>query len=261
MEEFVNQIDRVKFSSTNGEWNRLMLNDPWSVGYVTTLIELQEFQSKYDWEEFYYQKGEERLKKMHSLPESKQKILNDFELIRTNRNLVEGLTWNEKNVNTQFGRTKEEIASKGQVLYNAVKNNGHNLTLDECIECVRFRVICETWNGVIIRERNTINKLQAKYPNLSFRKVDGEKDYKYAVDYEVFNENNLLFALQIKPISYTWNAPYIVNARNRNKIKNEQYTQENNVPVFYIISKTDGQIEKTEVLSLIEKCIADRRGN
>lgn len=55
MEEFVLGIDREKFSSTNAKWNALMLNDPWSVGYVSTLIELQSWQSKEEWEEFYYE--------------------------------------------------------------------------------------------------------------------------------------------------------------------------------------------------------------
>ena len=50
MEEFVNTIDLQKFASTNGAWNDLMLNDPWSVGYVTTLIELKQFKTKEEWE-------------------------------------------------------------------------------------------------------------------------------------------------------------------------------------------------------------------
>ena len=38
MTEFVLSIDTRKFSSTNALWNDLMLNDPLSVGYVSTLI-------------------------------------------------------------------------------------------------------------------------------------------------------------------------------------------------------------------------------
>ena len=41
MEEFVNIIAPQKYAATNGPWNDLQLNSPWSVGYVTTLIELQ----------------------------------------------------------------------------------------------------------------------------------------------------------------------------------------------------------------------------
>jgi hypothetical protein len=44
--EFVLNIDANRFRSTNASWNALMLNDPWSVGYVTTLIELVPFAKK-----------------------------------------------------------------------------------------------------------------------------------------------------------------------------------------------------------------------
>lgn len=58
MDEFILPIDIEKFRSTNAMWNNLMLNDPWSVGYVSTLIELQEWKSKEEWEAkaYYYTK-------------------------------------------------------------------------------------------------------------------------------------------------------------------------------------------------------------
>lgn len=68
--------------------------------------------------------------------------------------------------------------------YNdVVKNNGFNLTLDECIECVRFRIIRETWNGIVIRKRNTTATLKQNFPQFYFEKLDREMDYTYAVDY------------------------------------------------------------------------------
>lgn len=60
MEEFKLSINIDKFRSTNGIWNDLMLNDPWSVGYVSQLIETKEWVSKEEWEEFYYLKGKEK---------------------------------------------------------------------------------------------------------------------------------------------------------------------------------------------------------
>lgn len=142
MDEFVLGIDRDKFSSTNGMWNKLMLNDPWSVGYVSALIELQSWKSKEDWEDFYYQSGEQR----RSLLGENRAILDDFSLIRTNRAEVNKLLWDVKNLNTQYGRTREDLNGRAEALYAAVRNNGHGLTLEECEECVRFRVICEIWN-------------------------------------------------------------------------------------------------------------------
>ena len=57
MDEFVLGINKDKFRSTNAKWNELMLNDPWSVGYVSTLIEASNWKSKEEWEETYYASG------------------------------------------------------------------------------------------------------------------------------------------------------------------------------------------------------------
>ena len=251
MEEFILGIERDKFSSTNGMWNSLMLNDPWSVGYVSTLIELQSWQSKEEWEEFYYRSGEQR----QSLLGDNRELLDDFSLIRTNKAAVNNLPWDVKNLNTQYGRTREDLNKKAEVLYAAVRNNGHGLTLEDCEECVRFRVICETWNGIILRENNTIEVLTAQFPMLSFEKTSGEIDHTYAVDFEVFRSGSLICGIQIKPQSYTWNATYIVKAREANKAKNAAYTNLKGVPVFDIISKTNGEIQRTQVLEKIKALI------
>ena len=247
MEEFILSIDREKFSSTNAKWNSLMLNDPWSIGYVTTLIELQPWHSKEDWESFYYRSGEQR----RALLGDNRDLLDDFSLIRTNRAAVNKLSWDVKNLNTQYGRTREDLNKRAEALYGAVRNNGHGLTLEECEECVRFRVICETWNGIILRENNTIAVLTEQFPMLSFEKTSGEIDHTYAVDFEVFRSGSLICGIQIKPMSYTWNAPYIAKARTANKAKNGAYTKLKGVPVFDIISKTNGEIQSPQVLEQI----------
>lgn len=251
MDEFVLKIDTIKFRTTNGFWNDLMLNDPWSVGYVTTLIELIPFQKKEDWEDFYYNSGKQRQQLVNALNLNEQKIVNNESLIRVSKNTINALGWDLKNLNTQYGRTKEQLNKKGQILYETVKANGLDLTLAECFECVRFRVICETWNGVIIRERNTINSLQKAFPTIEFRKVSGEIDHAYAVDYEVLKNGSLVTAIQIKPRSYTGNAPYIQKARNANKHKNQEYFKKYGVPVFDVISDNKGNILNTEVLKIL----------
>ena len=120
MDEFILSIDSNKFRSTNSTWNNLMLNNPWSVGYVTTLIELVEFQSKEEWESFYYESGKKRNQILEKLPLDKQALIKDFQLIRTNPNVVSSLSWGDKNINTQYGRTQSDIVERGTVLYNGV---------------------------------------------------------------------------------------------------------------------------------------------
>lgn len=121
MDEFILSIDPNKFRSTNSTWNNLMLNNPWSVGYVTTLIELVEFQSKEEWESFYYESGKKRNQILEKLPLDKQALIKNFQLIRTNPNVVSSLSWGDKNINTQYGRTQSDIVERGAVLYNGVK--------------------------------------------------------------------------------------------------------------------------------------------
>lgn len=212
---------------------------------------MQSWQSKEEWEDFYYRSGEQR----HALLGDKREILDDFSLIRTNKAAVNSLPWDVKNLNTQYGRTREDLNKKAEVLYAAVRNNGHGLTLEECEECVRFRVICETWNGIILRENNTIEVLTARFPTLSFEKTSGEIDHTYAVDFEVFRAGSLICGIQIKPQSYTWGAPYIAKARTANKAKNAAYTKLKGVPVFDIISKTNGEIQSPKVLEQINSLI------
>jgi len=246
--EYILTIDAEKFRSTNAPWNNLMLNDPWSVGYVTTLIELVPFEKKEDWENFYYESGQKRELEIAKLSPDLQNTVNDESLIRVNRSAVNQLSWDLKNLNTQYGRTKERLQKKGLILFNEVKNNGLNLTLEDCIECVRFRVICETWNGVIVRERNTVQNLLNQFPNTEFRKVSGEMDHTFAVDYELYKNGVLTSAIQIKPQSYTWNAPYIQKARNANKHKNQEYFKKFGVQVYDVISDSKGNIVNPDVL-------------
>ena len=248
MDEFVLPIDVAKFRSTNAAWNNLMLNDPWSVGYVTALIALEPFKRKEDWEKFYYDSGLKREGLIAGLNFDEKGILQDEQLVRTDKSRILKLRYELKNLNNQFGRTKERLFRKGQILYDNVKDNGYELTVDECFEAVRFRVICETWNGVIIRENNTIENLQNLFPDLEFRKVSGEMDHKYAVDFEVYKDNRLSLGLQIKPQSYTWNAPYIQKAKYANKMKNNEYFKEFNVKVYDVISDSKGNIINKEVL-------------
>ncbi|WDZ99705.1 MjaI family restriction endonuclease [Mucilaginibacter sp. SJ] len=248
MNEFILPIEIAKFRSTNQTWNDLMLNDPWSVGYVTSLIVIEEFVTKEDWELFYYTSGEKRNHQIQHLNDEQRVLVNDEQLVLKNGASIRKLSWDLKNLNFQFGRTEEQLYRKGELLHGVVKNNGYDLTIEDCFQCVRFRVICETWNGVVVREVNTIATLKGLLPQADFRKVEGEFDHKYAVDYEVFKNDHLIYGLQIKPESYTRNAPYINKARFANQQKNQQYKAKYGVPVYDIIAGSSGNIINQEIL-------------
>lgn len=106
MDEFINRLNIALFESTNGLWNDLMLNDPWSVGYVTTLIEMKTFDNKEDWESFYYESGEERDNKISKLSIELQNKINDEQLVLKNKSEIYNMSWSMKNINYNYGRTK-----------------------------------------------------------------------------------------------------------------------------------------------------------
>ncbi len=251
MDEFKNLIDIEKFRKTNGPWNDLMLNDPWSVGYVSMLIELKTFNKKEEWESFYYEMGEYRNKQLKKLPDNVVSILENELLIKNDKPKVNNLSWDLKNINTQNGRSVEQLKKKGDILYNNIHRQFPDITEEDCFQAVRFRVICETWNGIILREHNTVKSLMSKFKKLEFIKKEGDFDHKYAVDYEIYNQKTLVCGIQIKPKSYTFNTPYLIKAKYANAQKNKKYTEDYEKPVFYIISSGKGFIYNDEVLDKI----------
>ena len=255
MDEFVNILGPNKFSATNGTWNSLRLNDPLSVGYVTLLIEIKTFTQKEEWESFYYKSGVYRDDLLSKINQSSQNILSDESFLIKDINNISQLNRLHNNINTNHGRTKIQLNRKGEILHSYIKAQHTHISVEECQEAVRFRVICETWNGVIIREHNTIKNLCTIFKDVTFKKTDGPFDFKYAVDYEIFINNKLICGIQIKPNSYTWNAPYILKARSSNRRKNQEYFTETGSPVFDVIASPDGQVLKNDVLFKIKDLI------
>ena len=149
------------------------------------------------------------------------------------------------------GRSKEYLAQVGQKLYDAVKAK-LDISSEECVECVRFRVVCETWNGIIQREINTIKMLNLIYDDKFLFKKTTNFDFEYSVDYEMFYHDKLLCGIQIKPTSYlTSDAEYVERAKRYNEEKNIRYTEKYGVPVITITSDLNGSItSNTEIVKL-----------
>ncbi|UTW62016.1 hypothetical protein KFE98_18700 [bacterium SCSIO 12741] len=249
MDAFKNPLEKSRFESTNGPWNRLRLNDPWSVGYVSSLIVYRDFRSKEDWEAFYYQSGELRNNRLLELAEQERQQLNNFRLILTHPKEVYKIDPSLRGVNTSYGRTQEQLMERAAVLYQFMLSQGSDLSLMECFHCVWFRTIGQTWNGIVLREKNTLQRLADYFPDCTWKNTDGQFDHRYAVDYEMFKNGERVAAIQIKPRSYQQgNQPYLIKAREANRRKNEAYKRLFGCEVFDIISTTDGSLLNTEVL-------------
>lgn len=231
MEEFVLKIDPEKFRATNECWNQLRLNDPWSVGYVSLLIESETFNTKEDWEKFYFESGVKRNFLIEKLPDNIKDALRKYHPADASIGELSLLNYN-------YGRTEVDFKEKSKIL----RSNADFLDENEAYECVRFRVICETWNGIILRERNTLKTLKAIFSDeVSLIKTSGEFDHRYGVDYECLKNNVKLFGIQIKPESYLFgDNVYINRAKKANKDKNAQYEKDFNIPVHTLTASQRG---------------------
>ncbi|MDF2879689.1 MAG: hypothetical protein K0R54_246 [Clostridiaceae bacterium] len=245
---YENKIDESKFRSTNYIWNELKLNSPWAVGYVTTLIESKEFKCREDWKDFYYKSGKDRLDEIIKLNPKEANILRNFS-IKDNT-----LPYELKNLNYSYGRTENDLIKLAKCMYKKIleEGNPNKIDLGECVYMVKYRVLGETWNGVRVREINTVKELNKAFPDVSFVKTAGDIDYKYGVDYELYHEDKRLCAIQIKPSSYrNGKSIEIQKAKKANEFKNKLYEDDFSAKVLYVYSSSNGIIENKEVISQI----------
>ncbi|PLS19573.1 hypothetical protein CVD28_03910 [Bacillus sp. M6-12] len=243
-----------KFKSTNKIWNDLGLNHAWTIGYLTKLFKAYSGKDYEAWERFYYQSGEKRLQHIHALPLEKQTLLKDFKIPSTNQySELYQVTNEEKNLNAYYGRTEQELVEIGSFMYQQInkRENPLFITEKECIDFVKIRVLDEIFIG-IEREINTIKKLETFFPEATFKEVSVEMDAKYAVDYEVYLNGELMVALQIKSSHYKVDNQSIVKKTKAfNHNKNIAYTKEFGVDVLYIYATETGYIEDRKTFPTI----------
>lgn len=122
----------------------------------------------------------------------------------------------------------------GEATTYILKN--YDVTISEAKKYVFYRVIGQTWNG-LREEMNIIEELTEEFPNIHFKKAPYEIDEKYFTDYEAYMNGNLLFGIQIKPLSYDkMMHPYQLKAKANHEFQREQYKEEFKVPhilIFY----------------------------
>lgn len=248
VEVFKMKGDKKAFQDTNKMWNNERYNSPFLWGYVSQLIGKTDFKSKEEWLEFYYKSGEERLKKISNLPSKWRDEITKFTSITP-----DVPKW-VLSFNYNYGRTEAECKQMAALMFEKrISKMRLNITEDDWEHMVIYRVLGETWNGVIAREKNTAANIQKKIP-VQLCKVSGEDDYKYGIDYEVYHDDSLICALQVKPKSYlNGNSEYIMTAKMANKKKNDTYTEEKKIPVLYVYSEHNGRVSNAEVLNEIMK--------
>lgn len=245
-------IPALDFQKTNGPWNALRLNAPWSIGYTTGLLLSREFTSYLDWQAYYFETGEKRNKLLSALPLTVQKEANGLADTPIDRRNIAYKYPQLDKINKNYGRTKIQLLDKGTILHNYLVKINIPIEPRYCTQAVYYRVLGETWNGVI-REKQCFDQIQLLLPQVRIQKVDPSFDHTYAVDGLLYRDQELLFGVQIKPNSYMSTKPYILKARRSNVRKNEKFTKKYKVPVLDLYYDHQGRIHENQLHYLRQK--------
>lgn len=131
----------------------------------------------------------------------------------------------------------------------------HNSTLVDAKKYVFHRILGQTWNGML-KEIELIKQLKLEFTKIDFKKTTYDIDENYFTDWEAYSEN-LLFGIQIKPISYKkMNSPYQLKAKENHQKQCELYKKRFNVPHIVIYYEEDNFYDKQYVLNQINTILA-----
>jgi hypothetical protein len=126
-----------------------------------------------------------------------------------------------------------------------------NLSEAVCYDYVKFRVLGQTWNGML-NEINLIEELKQEFPNIDFKKADYDLDENYFTDWQAYSNDTLFLGLQIKPITYMYmNTPYQNQAKLNHERQRTNYKEKFKVPHFLIYYENGKLYEKQKVLNQI----------
>ena len=153
----------------------------------------------------------------------------------------------------EHGRAEEELEEIGAQLYQKVLAF-RAISREDCQRCIKQYVIDNTWEGIHLREHNTIERLQKQHGITGFHKTDGRTDAVYAVDWERTFPGGRKLGLQIKPKSYRGH--YLANVRSQNEAKQARYGG----PVLTVIADKNGRVINTEIIARIKAEIARAAG-
>lgn len=126
-----------------------------------------------------------------------------------------------------------------------------NLSEAICYDYVKFRILGQTWNGML-NEISLIEELKQEFPNIDFKKADYDLDENYFTDWEAYSNNKLFLGLQIKPVTYMYmNTPYQNQAKLNHERQRTNYKEKFKVPHFLIYYENGKLYEKQKVLNQI----------
>ena len=245
------------FSALNRPFNDLKLNASANVGSVANMVRCGDFHSKEEWAAAYFFSGTMTAR-------SRALLAKKYQERRASVDEVKVLMDLQRN----SGRSRKELGVLGVKLHSYVMENpdkypdAHGATLKQCQYAVYYMVICTTWNGIALRERNTIEMLKQAMPGAEFRLSTPEEDAG-GVDYIALVDGTAVCGLQIKPVSYMKRE----NAQTaRNAALHSLFEAEHGYPVVTVYSRESGTVISTtrgplnEFVETLKSVQAPKRG-
>ena len=134
--------------------------------------------------------------------------------------------------------------------------DNYNYSLLEAKQHVFHRVLGQTWNGMV-KEMEVIKEINLELPNISFVKTTHDIDENYFTDWEAYSNNNLLFGIQIKPISYKkMSNPFQLKSKEHHDKQRILYKERFNVPHIIIYYEDNSLYDKDYVLNQINTILS-----
>lgn len=197
-----------KFRKTNKPWNDHCLNSRKSIGALVYLYKEGKCNSTASFKNYYLKSGED----LQQYPDK------DF---------------------CYHGRTIVELTQLAKQFHSIL---GSEYLFSEVCQYIWIRIFFETNEGVQ-RELKALLKFQLQNPELEIQSCGVEKDFKFAIDAEVFKSGRLIYAIQVKSMSYLKDQQVILKQTKRfNHRKQELYTKQYKVPVYHLIANKKGDI-------------------
>jgi len=160
---------------------------------------------------------------------------------------------------TKNGWSNYYMSTIDKKVLNKISNyiaNTYSCSESDSKEHVYFRVVGQTWNGMI-KELHLISILSKEFLNVEFEKTNYELDECYFTDWEAYSFGNLLFGIQIKPISYkNMNSPYQMKAKENHQIQANAYKEKYSVPHIVIYYDGNDFYDKDYVFNQINTILA-----
>ena len=211
-----------RFKESNAVWNSEGFNRPSCIGSAMGIV--NGCKTKEDWIFKYLYTGAKRLSSILMCNTERDRYL----------------------CNAENGRTEAELEEIAIRFQEALLKNGIAVSDEEAYAMVWIRIFDETWNGYR-REKDLMREISSATGTRCLHTTP-EEDEKYAVDGLVYSDSKMLCGIQIKPQSYKGNANFLLKAKEINNHKNEAFSREYKVPVFYVYYDDSGFVNKGEIV-------------